>query len=203
MDPIPITLASGNEKFQYNNKNCDFALIDFWRWALSDIITNTNRGMLAEFTVAIALSLNVKKPRDAWQKYDLNYRDHGIEIKSAAYHQRWKMKKMSTIQFVIRKTRGWDAVTGEMEKSVKRQASIYILCLLNEQKREKVNTLILDQWKFWVIDANFFNQRKRSQHSITLKSLKKEIGEPIEFIEIKTKVDSIIDKKNSLLGKIQ
>jgi len=168
MDPIPITLASGDEKFQYNNKNCDFALIDFWRWTLSDIITNTTRGMLAEFIVAIALSSNVKRPRDGWQKYDLNYRDHGIEIKSAAYHQRWKMKKMSTIQYRIRKTRGWDAQTGKMEKDKKRQASIYILCLLSEQERKKVNPLILDQWKFWVIDAEFFNRRKRSQHSITL-----------------------------------
>jgi hypothetical protein len=193
MDPIKINYATGNEHFIQNGSASNLRLLDFWAWAYSDCINNTTRGVLAEFLVASALGIDLRKPRDAWAKYDLTYRDKGIEVKSASYHQRWHQKKMSNISFSTRAARAWDPETNIQEHESKRQAFIYVLCLLSEKKRNLVNPLDIDQWVFWVIPTQFFNERKRSQHSITYISLIKEIGQPTAFVEIRPKVDYLID----------
>ncbi len=168
-------------------------LLDFWTWAYSDCINNITRGILAEFLVAMALGIDLHKPRDAWAKFDLAYRDKGIEVKSASYHQRWHQEKMSNISFTIPATKAWEEETNILDPEAKRQAFMYVLCLLSEKTRNLVNPLDIDQWVFWVIPTRFFNDRKRSQHSITYNSLIKEVGQPVTFTEIRPKVDYLID----------
>jgi hypothetical protein len=193
MDPIKINYATGDEHFIQNGSISSLRLIDFWSWAYSDCINNTARGVLAEFLVASALGINLHKPRDAWAKYDLTYRDKGIEIKSASYHQRWHQKKMSNISFSTRATRAWDEETNIQDSESKHQAFIYVLCLLAEKTRNLVNPLDINQWVFWVLPTRFFESRKRSQHSITYNSLIKEVGQTVTFAEIRPKVDYLID----------
>ena len=89
MDPIPTEYTRGRNPFVVNGTASEYTLLDFWSWAFSDVLTNTTREMLAEFIVAMALRIDIKKPRDGWAKFDLTYRNHGIEVKSASYHQRW------------------------------------------------------------------------------------------------------------------
>jgi hypothetical protein len=43
---------------------------DFWRWAYSDILSNRNRSIFAEFIVGNALGV-VDKPRVEWDSVDL------------------------------------------------------------------------------------------------------------------------------------
>ncbi len=193
MEPIPIEYSRGESKFVLKEKDADFTLLDFWSWAFSDVLTNTSRGILAEFIVATALGINTKQPRDGWAKFDLEYKSHGIEIKSASYHQRWFQKKVSSILFNIPTSRAWDASTNKLDEQSQRQADLYVLCLLSEKDRDKVNPLNLDQWRFWIIDTHFLNQRKRSQKSITYNSLIKEVGEPVCFHQIKQSVDELIN----------
>ncbi len=192
IDPITIKYANGNEDFIRDGSSNGLKLIDFWAWAYSDCINNTNRGVLAEFLVATALGIDLHKPRDAWAKYDITYRGVGVEVKSAGYHQRWYQKKMSKISFNVPTTRAWDEKTNKQDAESKRQAFIYILCLLAEKKRDIVNPLNINQWLFWVIPTNFFDARQRSQHSITYNSLVKEVGEPVSFDEIKPLADNLI-----------
>lgn len=68
---------------------------DFWSWAYSDILSNRNRSILAEFVVATALG-EFNNPRVEWDAVDLRYRDKKIEVKSAAYIQSWHQTKLST-----------------------------------------------------------------------------------------------------------
>ncbi|GAB3055164.1 hypothetical protein [Virgibacillus ainsalahensis] len=39
-------------------KGTDASVSDFWRWAYSDMLSNTNRGILAEFLVGHAFGIN-------------------------------------------------------------------------------------------------------------------------------------------------
>ena len=43
---------------------------DLWRWAMSDLDSNTMRGTVAEFIVGRALGCT-EKVRDEWRSYDL------------------------------------------------------------------------------------------------------------------------------------
>ena len=72
MRPIPIRLMSGEEPFINSGSRETLRLIDFWKWAYSDTITNTTRGVLAEFLVAKALGVATDIPRDPWQKYTVD-----------------------------------------------------------------------------------------------------------------------------------
>jgi hypothetical protein len=109
MDPIPIKYNRGDIPFLIRESPIGYTLLDFWSWAFSDVITNTIRGMVAEFIVALALEIDIRIPRDAWSKFDLSYRDHGIEVKSSSYYQRWYQKSISKISFNIPKRQGWEA----------------------------------------------------------------------------------------------
>ncbi len=195
MDPIPTEYTRGRDRFVVNGAASQYTLLDFWSWAFSDVLTNTTRGMLAEFIIAMALKIDIKKPRDGWAKFDLIYKKHGIEVKSASYHQRWYQERLSTISFNVSKRKGWDENTNKLDPISKRQADIYVLSLLAEKAREKVNPLDIDQWQFWVVGTSFFDDRARSQHSITYNSLVKEIGAPIFFSQLKSAIDNLIEKE--------
>ncbi len=74
---------------------------EFLAWAYDDLLTNTTRGVLAEYIVAKALGICDTK-RVEWDKYDLVIGDIGVEVKSAAYVQTWKQTRLSEIAFNIR-----------------------------------------------------------------------------------------------------
>ena len=47
---------TGNEEFTLHGKGAGITVLDFWRWAFSDLIDNTQRGVLAEFLVYSSLN---------------------------------------------------------------------------------------------------------------------------------------------------
>jgi len=139
------------------------------------------------------LGIDIERPRGDWSIFDLKYRDCGIEVKSASYHQRWHQDGLSRISFGVSKRKGWDANTNKSDQVSKRHADIYVLSLLAEKDRDKVNPLNMDQWRFWVVSTSFLDRRRRSQDSITYNSLIKEVGEPISYGKLKIAVDNCID----------
>jgi len=48
------------------------SLGDFWSWAYSDILSNRNRSVFAEFIVGSALGV-IDEPRIEWDAVDLRY----------------------------------------------------------------------------------------------------------------------------------
>jgi len=59
---------------------------EFWECAYSDILSNRNRAIFAEYLVGLALNV-VDKPRIEWASADLCYRGIKIEVKASAYIQ--------------------------------------------------------------------------------------------------------------------
>ena len=50
------TRKAGDEAFCVRGENLEFAVLDYWRWANSDLLDNAARGVLAEFLVANAVN---------------------------------------------------------------------------------------------------------------------------------------------------
>ena len=86
------------------------SILDFWSWAYSDILSNRNRGVFAEFLVASGLGVS-GDPRVEWDAVDLRYQGKKIEVKCSAYLQSWSQPAPSRISFDIEKKRGWDAAS--------------------------------------------------------------------------------------------
>ena len=55
---------------------------EFHAWAYDDLLTNTTRGVLAEYIVATALGI-VDTKRVEWDKHDLEVDGIGVEVKAA------------------------------------------------------------------------------------------------------------------------
>lgn len=89
LNRIPVNMKSGGEQFVSHYSNPKINLLKFWQWSNSDLLSNTARGVLAEFLVASSLDLT-KDPRIEWESYDLTLKpDIKIEITSAAKYQVW------------------------------------------------------------------------------------------------------------------
>jgi hypothetical protein len=172
---ITPTLKTGEEPFHEIGKPQGFNLIDFWRWSASDLITNTARGVLAEFIVAKALGI-ANGVRSDWGAYDLEMPTSGkilkIEVKSKAYLQSWEQDKLvENPLFVVKKSKPLDSDQGKYVGEPIRQSDIYVFALLAEKEKTKLDPLDIGQWNFYVLHSSVLNGRTRSQHSITLKSL--------------------------------
>ena len=56
----------GNEPLHQQEVTLPFILLDFWKWSVSDLLSNATRGRLAEFIVATALKIPLDRIRDEW-----------------------------------------------------------------------------------------------------------------------------------------
>lgn len=182
---LTAVTKSGSEPFHAGGTEAGFALIDFWRWSASDLVSNTTRGVLAEFIVAKALRLRTDCPRDEWGRCDLlTPSGLKVEVKSAAYIQSWAQKAPSRVSFVVQGHRGWDPETNEMDPEASRHADVYVFALLAHQDKPSIDPLDLTQWQFWAVATAVLDARTRSQHSITVASLTKLAGEAVPFARL-------------------
>ena len=192
---VTATFKTGKEKLIFDENNTEYQLLDFWRWAVSDILSNATRGKFAEFIVGTVLNVDLKKPSDEWGAYDLISKSGlKIEVKTSAYIQSWNQKEYSKPLFSIKKAKFWDSEKNMTKGKPKRHADIYIFCLLKEKKQEVINPLNLSQWEFYPVLTETLNNYKRSQQSITLPSLQK-ISEPVLYSELKNKVSEMIKQE--------
>jgi len=60
-----ISLKTGKEPFRSGSQVLQATVLDYWRWAGSNLMSNRERGILGEFLVATALGLE-KEPRMEW-----------------------------------------------------------------------------------------------------------------------------------------
>jgi len=169
---IKASRKTGAEPLTANGQPVGPTLSDFWGWSASDLVDNTERGVLAEFIVATALGIRTDTVRDSWASWDLTTPDDvRVEVKSAAYLQGWDQKELSKITFNTPKTLAWDADGGGFAEVAQRQAQVYVFALLAHTDKPTVNPLDLDQWIFYVLSTAVLDGRTRSQHSITLRTL--------------------------------
>jgi hypothetical protein len=164
---------SGDERFSLSGETLDLRLSAFWQWSSSDLVSNAMRGVLAEFLVASALGL-ADGVRNQWDAFDLRLADGTrLEVKSAAHLQSWAHAKLSNIAFTIRPTLAWSAETNRLSSELRRQADIYVFCLLDHRDKATLDPMRLEQWKFYLLRSAVLNERHPSQKTITLSGLLK------------------------------
>ena len=191
---IPKT---GKDRLTFQGRKLEYNLLDFWRWSVSDILSNATRGRFAEFIVGTSIGLNPENIRDEWGAYDLTSEDGiKIEIKSAAYIQSWNQKKYSLVSFSIRPSKYWDAETNIQQGYPKRHADIYVFCLLKHKDKSTVDPLKMEQWEFYVLPTFTLDNYERSQSSITLTSLRK-LTEPKEYIDLNREIGIAFKKQKN------
>lgn len=197
---LRVMRKSGAEKFRDGPHEIEANLLKFWQWSCSDLVSNTMRGVLAEYIVGLSLGIVNDGQRKEWDPYDLLLEDGTkIEVKSAAYVQSWKQDRNSAIQFGVPKRRAWDAERGILSEEIRRHADVYVLALLHNRDRETIDPMDLAQWEFYIVPTVVFDERERSQHSITLPSLKLIAGSPVNYSNLKEKVlDAAATQRNRL-----
>lgn len=172
LDAIKSTRKTGSEPFRANGKSLPNTLLSFWQWSSSELVGNALRGMLAEYIVASDLGC-ADGVRQEWDNYDIETQDGiKVEVKSGAYLQSWSQQKLSTIQFGIQPTYGWDSKSNTRSTSKIRQTDVYVFCLLKHEEKATVDPLIMDQWGFYVLSTKTLNQKLGEQKSVSLSVLK-------------------------------
>ena len=188
---IDPTRKTGEEPFKTVTGKEIGKLIDFWQWAHSDLIGNTERGAIAEYLVACALGIQ-NGIRISWDKYDLVSREGiAIEVKTSGYLQTWDQQKLSAISFVIQPTYGWDRKTNQYDVSKKRQADVYVFCVHKHKEQSTINPLDTAQWLFYLITTDKLNETIGDQRTISLSSLIKIGAIPCAFEELHEQITKL------------
>lgn len=163
---------------------------DFWRWAYSDVLSNRNRSIFAEYLVGVALGV-VDRPRVEWDSADLRYGDLRVEVKSSAYVQSWGQDRPSRISFGIKKAVEWDASTGKYEGTARRCSDLYVFCLYGERDKSKVNVLDVAGWEFHVVSTKRIDEEFGEAKTLSLASVRR-VGVRCGFDELKAAVDGVV-----------
>jgi hypothetical protein len=163
---------------------------DFWSWAYSDVFSNRNRSIFAEFLVGAALGV-LATPRIEWDAYDLIYRGKKIEVKSSAYLQSWQQNKPSRIVYDISRKKSWDAATNEYSLEPIYAADCYIFCLYAETDPDKVNVLDVAAWQFFVVLTEQIEKELATQNSVGIKRIQA-ICDPVRFSDLKPRIDNAL-----------
>lgn len=198
LEKIKATPKTGDEILTNDGISINYSLLDFWKWSVSDILSNATRGRFAEFIVCTAIGLNPDKIRNEWDAYDL-ITPEGIkvEVKSAAYIQSWAQKSFSDIKFFIKPARYWDADTNILNGEYKRHSDVYVFCHLKHKDQNTINPLKMEQWDFYILPTCKLDFCKENQSSITLKSLQK-ITVPRKYSELQVEISKAYEEQNKL-----
>lgn len=175
-------MYNGDEKLINNGSYMPYSVLDFWKWAYSNLLHNMQRGTFAEFIVKSALDMNGIHENNAkntgLEPYDidgpwiksLNRASH-IEVKSAASVQLWDIKHPDRLSFSIAPAKVPDE-TGDYPRLAKKQrnSDMYIFTVYTATDRSR-NILDLSWWEFYVCPTSILNEKYPEQKTISLKKL--------------------------------
>lgn len=182
MPPDPRAL-SGEESFD----GLAASVMDFWKFAMSDLRTNNVRGYLAEFLVSRAVGST--GPRAEWDPWDVTAPDGTrIEVKSSGFLQAWAQKKLSTPTFQVKAAYGWDATTGDWSPEQGFNADVYVFCLHDVRTHDEYDPLVVSQWTFYV--TNRVTVERQSGASMGLSTLKRVAGDPVPYATLRAAIAS-------------
>jgi len=164
---------------------------DFWQWAYSDVLSNRNRSIFAEYLVGVALE-SVDRPRVEWDSVDLRYKDAKVEVKSAA-DGRATNGDAAKVQFSIRKsTSNEPAEEGDGDGGESaRFADVYVFCHYLERDAVKADILDVQAWDFYVVSTKALNAKFGEAKSIALASLQR-LSKACKFDALRARVDTAV-----------
>jgi hypothetical protein len=163
---------------------------DFWAWAYSDTLSNSNRSVFAEYLVGCALGV-LDHPRVEWDACDLRYRGKNIEVKASAYLQSWPQKRPSTIDFDIGRHLGWTADTNTYASEAARTADCYVFCVFCDQDRNDCRVADTSRWLFYVVPTRLLDERFGAQKHARLSSIER-LGSPVRFDQLRDGIDGAL-----------
>jgi hypothetical protein len=183
----PIRL-DGSESFHLDGRPIGFSVLEFWRWSSSDLVSNTLRGVLAEFIVGQALGCALGA-RVEWDACDL-MTENGIriEVKASAYLQSWTQDRESLPSFDIAEKNAWYADTNTYSSTATRSADVYVFALHAHRDRATLDPLNLGQWEFAVVSTRMLNEKCPGQRTISLGPLLKLSGGSVDFENLRGSV---------------
>lgn len=158
----------------------DATVLDFWRFAMSDLKTNNVRGYLAEFLVARAVGAT--GPRVEWDSFDvLSPEGIRIEVKSSAYVQSWAQRRPSQITFSGLRGQRWTPQGGYSAESTY-NADVYVFAIHTAKSHDAYDPLDVSQWQFHVVTAETI--ATTNQRSIGVASLQRLAGAAVSWSEL-------------------
>lgn len=185
LNALTVTPKTGDDRFTHQGQDVGANLLGFWRWACSDLLGNVMRGVLAEYIVGLALGCVDGGVRPEWNATDLCFQGCRVEVKSSASLQSWSQTKLSPIKFDIEPKTGWHAETNTYATERKRQADVFVFCVLTHTDKTTVNPLDLTQWDFYILSTNQLNAAVGEQKSITLGSLRQLNPKKASFADLR------------------
>jgi hypothetical protein len=163
--PKAVERLTGSEAFS----DINLTVLDFWRWAFSDLRTNIVRGVLAEFLVATAVG-DPSPLRNAWDNFDVTTPSGiRVEVKSSAYLQSWNQRRVSNIVFTGLTGRSWLAETNLLSDERELRADVYVFAIHTCREPEQYDALDMKYWEFRVLGARTL--REYGYRSITKRLL--------------------------------
>ena len=188
---------SGLEHLMCGNFALPFHVAEYWQWAYSDMLRNTQRGVFAEYLVKAALDLGgirvneeirsnfepfdllgpeirnqVTPPHLEYSSYDI--RNCRIEVKSSSYIQSWDPHPgtIPKISFSIAPAKLPDKY-GDFRPDAPRQrnSDLYIFAIYTATKKEQ-NILDTNLWEFYVVQTSVLNEKCGEQKTLSLAKLK-------------------------------
>jgi len=182
-------------------------ITDFWQWGYSNLISNMNRGILAEYLVAWAIG-DTKDVRVPWRSYDLTSKSgKKLEVKTTAKFQEWNFKDKKpnpNPSYHIAPTRNYNVDSGYMSKNKKFNTDIYVLCYHFAEEIEDQNPMDLRQWKFWIFSKQQIKSILKTRKSISVAWLGKNYVS-CEWGELKKNITKgkgmRKDSKEAIFGK--
>ena len=156
MTPRPPTRLNGLERFV----ELDASVLDFWRWAFSDLRENTVRGILAEYLVAKAVRDN-RDLRISWDNFDVRAAEGTtIEVKCSAFLQSWPQRTHSRLEFARLRARSWDASTNVFSDEELVRADVFVFAVQTQREPDQYDMLDLSHWQFWVVSGVIVRQQR-------------------------------------------
>lgn len=181
---IQTERKSGDEPLHANGTPLGVSLREFWQWSGSDLISNAQRGILAEFLVARALGLD-RGVRTEWDAYDLET-ESGIkvEVKASGFVQSWAQERFSSVCFDIAPKLSWDASTNLSATEAARPADVYVFAVHSHTEQASIDPLNVNQWEFYVLGTIVLNEECSRQKKISLGTLKRLCPRAVPFQQL-------------------
>ena len=155
---IPTERKSGKELLHADGVPVGASLQEFWQWSGSDLMSNAQRGVLAEFLVARALGVD-GGVRTEWDAYDLETESGiKIEVKASGFVQSWKQEKFSSVGFDIAPKLSWDASTNLSATEAARPADVYVFAVHSHTDQASIDPLNVSQWEFYVLGTSVLDR---------------------------------------------
>lgn len=197
-------MLTGLEHLVNGGSVLPFHIADYWQWAFSDMLRNTQRGVFAEFIVKAALELGGvytnNDIRSNFEPFDLVGPEIiqlenanplealsfpcRIEVKSAAYIQSWNPHPGTAprISFSIAQAKVPDEIGDyRPDAEQKRNSDLYVFTIYTAKGKEQ-NILDMNLWEFYVAKTSALNEKYGNQKTVSLKNLTKDLSiAPIPF----------------------